>query len=150
MPIQYTYLKKHGTPAELIDAGLSILEGWVDKQCQREATEAGAGDIYAILSRASLRDKIDLVTDGVDDLGNEYMERDMWQGILDMIELRPQMDSPDAHAILKDWLTERGWYDPQYTIDAAPEPLHAELQLRTDIDGTLIYLEGWLEGLADS
>lgn len=148
--MQFTYLKKHGTPAELIDTGLGVLEKWIDQQIQRDATTAGVGDIYAILGRLSLIEKIDLsIPEGVDQLENKYWSRYIWQEILDLIELRPKMDSPYAHAILKAWLKKEGWYDPMYTIDTAPEPLHAELQLRTALDGSLVYLQGWFEGLAE-
>lgn len=149
MPYEFTYLKTHGSPGELIDRALGIIEDWLDRYFVSECEAAGHSDVYSILGRLSLKDKLDAhIPEGVDNLGDEYWERYFWQEVYDLVALRPEMDSADAHAKLRAWLEEQGWYDPEFMISGAPEPLHAELQLRTALDGSLVYLAAYFEELA--
>jgi len=150
MKSEFTHLKVHGSPSELIDRAFGMIEGWLDRYFASEGEVDGRTDVYSTLGRLSLKEKIDLyIPEGVDNLEVEYGSRYIWQEVCDLIALRPEMDSADAYTKLRAWLEAGGWYAPSLDLPRAPEPLLSELLLRIVLDGLLIYLAGWFEGLAD-
>ena len=144
---EFMYITEHGSPAEMIDRALGIIEGWVDRNMATEAEAAGLCGIHALLGKLSLVEKLALLfPDGAEGLEDEYGSRIMWQEVHDLIALRPALDGPDVETRLREWLDRQGWYDPSLPTPKVPdESLRAELLLRTSIDGLLIYLDKWLE-----
>ena len=146
---EFTYIKDHGTPSEMIGQALDQIEGWADRNIAAEAEQAGNSGVHAMLRRLSLKEKLDvLIPEGVERLDNECGERAIWQEVHDLIELRPDLAGDDAHARLMAWLDREGWYDPSLDIPQASEPLRSEIILRILLDGLLIYLDGWFSELA--
>ncbi len=151
MPCVFTYLKEHGSPSELLDRAFGILEGWLDRYFASEGEIDGRSEVYAILGRLSLKDKIDLfIPEGVDNLEVEYGSRYIWQEVCELIALRPEMDSADAYTKLKARLEAGGWYAADLDLPKAPEPLQCELFLRLSLDGLLLYLDSWFQAYAEA
>lgn len=148
MPYEFTYIKDHGTPVELIDRAFSIIEGWIDSLLIRVAETEGESRVYREIGKLTFHDKLDLmIPEGVDQLPEEGGARHIWQELYDLVDLRPKLDAPGDEQILQRWLDERGWYNQELDIPQAPEPLQSEIILRILLDGSLIYLEGWFSEL---
>ena len=148
---RFTYLTQHGSVLELIDQTLSIVESWADELLKKAAEGIEGGNVYPVLSRLSLKEKCDmLLMDGIEALDTEYGEQIIWQEIYDIMEMRPTLTAENAVAAVADWLDRCGWNSPEVDAPDAPEPLRTELILRISLDGDLLFLSGWFEGVVES
>lgn len=146
---EFIYIAEHGSPADMIDRALGIIEGWVDRNMAAEAEAAGHCDAYAVLGNLSLVQKLALlIPEGVEGLDEEFGGRHMWQEVYDLIAMRPLLEGSNGEPRLRAWLDHQGWYDPSLpTLKVPDESLRDELLLRTSLDGLLIYLDGWFSEL---
>lgn len=143
---------------ETLDIGLRFFEQRVDWALTHQM-EAEVEDLFDLLARISLQEKLDLLfPDGHDETDPEALDRYFWPSVKSLAQLQERITPDNAIALAHRWLVDEGWsaieIDPDWNTPGSQSlpplnPLTVEVWFARVVESIGAYVRGWVEGATE-